>query len=182
MALRSALSRPVVVPSVLHRYPPRTAIQARRRYATVQPVTLVGKAPGPPQTSVPPPIAAPSALDAFVLSALRNPESRGSSASLASVVRQYEENAGAVLDVPLQYESRPGQGRRVSFERSDGVVMVAHAIQHGDAHKVALCTGFVLNASLREGKEEAGETMIVTCAHTLEEVNIPCALASVVAD
>lgn len=164
MALRSALSRPSV-DSVRR---PHWRSYLARKYATVQPVILVGKAPGPPQTTVQPTVAAPSVLDALVLSELR--KARG--VALPAIVQHYEDRSGSVLDDPLPYESRPDKTRRVTFDGTDGVVMVAHAIQHGDAHKVALCTGFVLNVPSESSAAEGGESQVVlTCAHTLEEVN-----------
>ena len=94
-----------------------------------------------------------------------------------------------MLDQPLPYESRPRADRKVNFDRMDvfsesGVVMVAHAIRHQDRHQVALCSGFALNVPARtepngkgkapENRREGGSTVIVTCAHTLEEVNLSC--------
>lgn len=161
MAFRSA------PPRLLLRRSHRRVLRARS-YATIKPVTLVGKAPGPPQTALPLTLDAPSVLDALILSEVRR--SRG--ASLPSLVLNYEDNSGATLETPLPYESRPAQTRRVSFDNSDGVVMVAHAMQSGDAHKVTVCTGFALDVSLPSTSPDGDhETVVVTCAHTLEEVN-----------
>lgn len=157
MALRSALSRPLLRP--------RLRCPRARCYAAVVPIDIAGKAPGPPQGAAPPqPVAAPAALDALILSELR--ASRG--APLSTIVQQYVDHSGHVLDSPLSYESRPDGSRRVRYDDSDGVVLVAHAMQHGDAYKVALCTGFALNVAQDDGNKE--RTVILSCAHTLEEV------------
>ena len=159
MILRSALPRPHL----------RTHLQHLRLrcYATVESATLFGKPPEPPKNAVPRTIAAPSALDALILSQLRNLPG----ASLPTLVGNFDDHAGHVLDTPLPYESRPNATRRVTFDGSDGVVMVAHAMQHGDAHKVALCTGFALNVPADKEGGENGNTVILSCAHTVEEVN-----------
>ncbi|KAI0803036.1 hypothetical protein BC629DRAFT_1580963 [Irpex lacteus] len=158
MILRSALPRPFLC-THLRRLRPRC-------YATVESAVLVGKPPDPPRNVLPPPVATPSALDALILSELR--ASRG--VSLPAIVQNYDDHAGHVLETSLPYESRPNAARRVTFEDSDGVVMVAHAIQHGDAHKVALCTGFALNVASEEGDKDAGHTVVLSCAHTVEEM------------
>jgi len=165
MALLSVVPRPLRgarLPSCL-----------ARNYATVERVTLVGRAPGPPKSVMPPSIAATSILDAPILSELRR--SRG--ATLPTVVQKYLDNAGKTLNTPLPYESRPNGARTVNFDDSDGVVMVAHAIQHGEAHKIALCSGFVLDVA---GEPQGGEerTVVLTCAHTLEEMRNSSLFAS----
>ncbi len=159
MILRSALPRPFL-PTPLRRLRPRC-------YATVESVVLVGKPPGLPRNASPPSVATPSALDALILSELH--VSHG--ASLPAIVQDYDDHAGHALETFLPYESRPNLTRRVTFEDSDGVVMVAHAIQHSDAHKVALCTGFALNVASEGGDKDAGNTVVLSCAHTVEEVN-----------
>ncbi|KAI0348713.1 hypothetical protein BDW22DRAFT_1319135 [Trametopsis cervina] len=160
MALRSVLPRRSI----------RLSLRTNpiRCFATVEPITLVGKAPQPPQKPPLPPQTASRSLDALVLSELH--KSRG--ATLPAIVTQYVDNAGHVLQTPLPYESRPDTTRRVAFDSSDGVVLVAHAFRHGDAHKVALCTGFVLNASSSSQNDDGG-AVVLSCAHTLEEVNGP---------
>ncbi|KAF7789876.1 hypothetical protein EIP86_000824 [Pleurotus ostreatoroseus] len=145
-----------------------------------------GKPPPPPEEGAPPPIAAPSALDSIVLSQLRATPGPG----LPALIHDYERNEGHVLDPSLPYESRPAQERRVSFERADaeaaldtGVVMVAHAFQHQDRHKVAVCSGFVLNVpSSDEGADgEQGDIVVATCAHTLEEMRNSSLLSALLA-
>ncbi len=109
-------------------------------YATVRPVTLVGRPPASPRTPVQ---AAPSALDALILSELR----RTSSRTLPHLLLQYTQNERNVLEASLPYESRPGSDRMVRMDGNtkgkddrDGVVMVAHAIQRRDQQKVVLCS------------------------------------------
>lgn len=109
-------------------------------------------------------MAAPSVLDGLILSELR----KGRGVELPAIVQNYEDHAGKVLGISLPYESRPDVTRKVPFDSSDGVVMVAHAMQHEDVHKVTLCSGFAVNVAASGGQDE---TVILTCAHTLEEVN-----------
>lgn len=138
-----------------------------RKYATIRPVTLVGKPPGPPDsTKSTLGSGAPAALDSLVLSQLRSKPGP----SLSSLVQEYDANEGHVIQHTLPYESRPGNDRRVVFDQRDSsaVVMVAHAIQHEDHHKLAVCSGFALNVPSSQGGEN--RSVIVTCAHTVEEV------------
>ncbi|KAJ3528220.1 hypothetical protein NM688_g8025 [Phlebia brevispora] len=149
-----------------------------RRYANVFPLTLVGKPPPPPppKQPTPPPITALSELDSLVLAQLRS----GPASGLPTLIDEYEKNEGHVLETFLPYESRPPKDRRVMFDRDrsyldNGVVMVAHAFHHQDRHKVALCSGFVLNVSALQGEEapfdgDQEDSVILTCAHTLEEM------------
>ncbi|KAI8995296.1 hypothetical protein BD414DRAFT_410874 [Trametes punicea] len=95
--------------------------------------------------------------------------------------------AGHVMDSALPYESRPNAERRVQFSdaavkppststsgsadlsSADGaLVMVAHAVQdsEGKGQKVTYSSGFAVHAP---GTPE-GEAVLVTCAHTLEEI------------
>lgn len=135
-----------------------------RRYATVRPVTFVGQPPKSPEKTLPPTLTAPSALDALILSELRNTPKT----DLPSLVQQYLDNSGHVLDTSLPYESRPNQKRRARDDE-DGVYLVAHAAQHDDEYKVSLCSGFMLNVP-SEGPSTTAGSVLVTCAHTLEEV------------
>lgn len=136
-----------------------------RKYATIRPVTLVGKPPGPPDCTNST-VGAPAALDSLVLSQLRSKPGP----SLFSLIQEYDANEGHVIQHTLPYESRPGNDRRVVFDQRDSsaVVMIAHAIQHEDQHKVAVCSGFALNVPSSQGGEN--RSVIVTCAHTVEEV------------
>ncbi|KAI0670087.1 hypothetical protein C8Q78DRAFT_976354 [Trametes maxima] len=90
--------------------------------------------------------------------------------------------AGHVLAASLPYESRPGPSRRAQFSASTSapapspgradidraLVVVAHAVQdrRGAAHKVAYSSGFAVRAP----GTPADEAVLVTCAHTLEEI------------
>ena len=91
---------------------------------------------------------------------------------LSSIIQQYLEVKGAVLDICLPYESRPSPGRQlpISGENVTNVVTVAHCAVLGDSeeHKITLASGFAVNVD-REKIE--GEMAIVTCGHTLEEVS-----------
>lgn len=87
---------------------------------------------------------------------------------LSTLIRQYVESAGTMLnDVNLPYESRPTEERRVSVKDSKDVVLVAHCATDGVENKVTVSSGFVLNAKLRGNAEES---LVLTCAHTLEEI------------
>lgn len=100
-------------------------------------------------------------------------------ASLTDLVEEYMKRAGNVLDASLPYESRPDVARRVQFSKdaqthadastADGaLVMVAHAVHDRTGkHKVAYSSGFAVHAP---GIPE-GQSVFVTCAHTLEEVS-----------
>ena len=72
--------------------------------------------------------------------------------------------------MPLPYESRPSDERRLKEDEDDGVYLVAHAAQHDDRYKVSLCSGFVLNVPASEDGADTG-SVLATCAHTLEEVS-----------
>ena len=107
-------------------------------------------------------------LDSHLLTALRWPVQKG--ATLDDLSRQFNTNAGRVLDVSLPYESTPPASRRLAFgktgsgETHQGIVMVAHCMGPKDdldpqRSKVKLSSGFVI-----------GDGLIVTCAHTFEEV------------
>ncbi|EIW64858.1 uncharacterized protein TRAVEDRAFT_82874, partial [Trametes versicolor FP-101664 SS1] len=97
---------------------------------------------------------------------------------LTELVEQYMKRAGHVLPSALPYESRPGPERRAQFSdvstgaavcRADGaLVTVVHVVQDrtGRGHKVAYSSGFAVHAP----GAPPGEAVLVTCAHTLEEV------------
>ena len=166
-------------PTVLHSYtvramfPPRPTTRAFlgacfRRYATVELPVIVAKPPLPPPV---PESVAHSALDSVVLNTLAHQPS-GSRTSLPQLVQQYLERSGRVLDHQLPYEPQPSQPRRVNFDASQsedrGVHLIAHCVQEGNRHKVTLSSGFALNAP----GDHTNESIIVTCAHTLEEVRV----------
>lgn len=75
-----------------------------------------------------------------------------------------------VLDYSLPYESTPATDRRIDFDakvEDGGVVVIAHCVRDGELHKITLCSGFALEGP---GHRD-GETLAVTCAHTLEEAS-----------
>lgn len=93
--------------------------------------------------------------------------------SLQQLIQQYTAKSGTILSVSLPDESRPANTRRPNiFNAADStrnVITVAHCAQVGNAHKVTLSSGFALNVNLTS-EANTKETLIVTCAHTLEEV------------
>lgn len=112
----------------------------------------------------------PPLLDARVLQAAARPHQT----PIADIVKQYVTAAGTVLDVTPPYEACPAAERRPHIaepgESGREVVTVAHVARDGLEHKVTLASGFVLNVKAPgvEGQDE--EAMVLTCAHTLEEV------------
>lgn len=85
-------------------------------------------------------------------------------AFLPDIVAQYETNAGRVLKHVLPYESTPSPARRRGLD-SDKLVLVAHCARSQDGtSKVTLSCGFALDV------QGEAEDVVVTCAHTLEEV------------
>ncbi|KAF5312637.1 hypothetical protein D9619_003318 [Psilocybe cf. subviscida] len=104
-----------------------------------------------------------------------------SKTSLHELIRQYVAESGTVLDVFLPYESQPAISRRPNLvdaaDSTRNVITVAHCAQFGNAHKITLSSGFALNVDFTS-KENTKETLIVTCAHTLEEIrNSPLLLS-----
>jgi len=108
-------------------------------------------------------------LDSHLLATLRWSVQKG--ATLGDLSREFNANADRVLDMSLPYESTPLLSRRLTFDKTGssgthrGVVMVAHCISPKDdfsprKSKVKLSSGFVI-----------GDGLIVTCAHTFEEVS-----------
>lgn len=138
-----------------------------RHYATVGSKTYVGRPPNPPPGAmIPPSVVSSPSWDARVLANIDD-----SSTSFLKLVDQYVDRSGTVLDVPLPYESRPTSGRRVQFDASDnGVFMISHALRHESQHRVTVCSGFALNVA--QTSDHSDSPMIVSCAHTLEEVSI----------
>jgi hypothetical protein len=139
-----------------------------KAFATVSPSIIPHPHPPPiptppkgPDANLPP----LSVLDSRILKALAiQPQT-----SLSDIIGHYVDQTGNILNVSLPYESRPSEDRRVSFEgnaSSKEIITVAHCAKDGDKHKIALSSGFSLNAPA----PREGETLIVTCAHTLEEV------------
>lgn len=105
-----------------------------------------------------------SVLDDHLLSTLGTSRSH---ASLASIIHQYKTQSGDILNISLPYESRPPEQRRPTLTQAhSGLVLVAHCIKDGSENKITLSTGFALEAP----SPVRDETLILTCAHTLEEV------------
>jgi len=179
--------RQVVTRSTL-RYKPKGSESVRtgvgaRSYAVVGTSTYVGKPPDPPSLpSLSPSKASstpslPSAFDAQILSEVRRRahappgNSTGAQVQLPRLIEQYLDRSGLVLDSSLPYESRPAPDRRTVFSESQDeaqspLAMIVHAVQHGTEHKITHCSGFALSAP---GLPE-GQSIFVTCAHTLEEI------------
>jgi hypothetical protein len=130
-----------------------------RRYATVSSATIAQQ-PRPPSN-------VPSLLDTRVLAALKVAEP--SQTALPDIIKQYLESLGHILDVSLLYEPCPPDNRRPSFSdrpaSNPDIVMIAHCVQVGQAHKTTVSSGFALEAPAQRD----GESIILTCAHTLEE-------------
>ena len=172
-----------------------------RHYAQVGPTTFVGKPPAPPDPpAVPGPgpsvgaqtPALPSSFDAHILAELhRNTRSehallagstttnRTTQTQLPTLIAQYVERGGLVLEASLPYESRPAAERRVPFDAEEdaeaSVAMVVHVAENGAEHKITYCSGFALSAPKLAG----GQALYVTCAHTLEEVSAELVVAAV---
>ncbi|KAH8100567.1 hypothetical protein BXZ70DRAFT_159668 [Cristinia sonorae] len=157
--------------SLLHRVVARRSLH--RQYATVGSKTILGNPPKipVPAPSIPQdgtqPLIPTSILNKHILSSLD-----GKATTLPSLIEQYTERHGRVLESSLSYESRPSEGRKLKFdegvELGDGVVMVAHALRYRAEFKITVCSGFALNAS----NELSGSkgTLFLTCAHTFEEI------------
>lgn len=135
----------------------------RKSYATVCKSTMVK--PAPPDQPVPSRNEfIPALIDHHVLLAA----SKERCTSLATIIKQYTEVSGVVLDDCLPYEPHPSKTRRMTTEKSRGkgrnLVTVAHCAVVGDDHKITLASGFAVDVDMGE------EMVIVTCGHTLDEV------------
>lgn len=148
-----------------------------RAYATVETPVIVAKPPLSPPPRLPTKDSEPtSEIDRIVLDALSRTPS-GSRTSLPQLIDQYLQRSGRVLDQHLPYESRPSPSRRADFASvtphaqdpgAAKVHLVAHAAQEGDRHKVTLASGFAIQGT----DEQEGDSLFVSCAHTLEEVHV----------
>ena len=147
---------------------------ARRAYATVHSPLFLAKAP------VPPPHASnPRPIDRFILENLANTPSAGRTA-LPQLIEQYLGRSGHVLGAHLPHESRPSPSRRVPFstDEGDSVHLIAHVVRESDRSKITVSSGFTLETS-------DGQPILVTCAHTLEEVcrlPVQCCIRARIAD
>jgi hypothetical protein len=140
-----------------------------RKYATVSVLPLRAAPPPPPPS--PPKSEAPSVLDQHLLSRLASSAPSSSAIDVISLARQYSERARQIINVSLPYESRPNADRRVNINSAGpdgGMLMIAHCIldELTQEHKIALSSGFALNALA----PHTGESLILSCAHTVEEV------------
>ncbi|KAF5337395.1 hypothetical protein D9611_003254 [Ephemerocybe angulata] len=144
----------------------RTAARFRL-LATVSPSFIPTRQPPPPPTPVVPDKPEPSYIDSQILKKLDGQPQTGP--SLSDIIGHYIDQTGNVLDVVLPYESLPSPERRIKFEdtvSSKEIVTVAHCVKNGEDHRIGLSSGFAVNApALRKG-----EKLIVTCAHTLEQI------------
>jgi len=135
----------------------------RRSFA--QALDTVPITPIKPPPSVTQEHKTPRALDTQVLHELH---SQPSATSFAQLLDDYDTNGHAVLNTFLKYEPTPGVSRRIDFENeASGVVGLSHVIDAGEEHKIAFCSGFMVHA---EGYPS--EKVVVSCAHTLEEVSV----------
>jgi hypothetical protein len=105
-----------------------------------------------------------STLDRFVLDALSATPSV-QRPDLSHLIRQYLTHSGKVLGTQLAYEPRPSSSRRISFSDNNScdIHLIAHVACEGDRNKITLSSGFAVDSS-------DGQSILVTCAHTLEEV------------
>ncbi|KAJ3571342.1 hypothetical protein NP233_g3811 [Leucocoprinus birnbaumii] len=134
-----------------------TGLARPRGFASVSPGILPTLVPPPP------PLGHFSLLDSQLLSRL---ESSKDHTHLSTIVKQYVTQTGNILGVSLPYESRPRELRRPRFAQAHpGMVLIAHCIRDGIENKIALSSGFALDAP----SPSKDETLILTCAHTLEE-------------
>lgn len=101
--------------------------------------------------------------------------------SIHDLYQQYQNEAGNVIDRVVPYEERPHAMKRADADSSaltdsndlegDGLVLVVHAqldSTRSRLEKTTVCSGFVVRADITHGSQ--GDT-VITCAHTLEEVN-----------
>jgi hypothetical protein len=132
----------------------------RRSYATVHSPLILAKPPVSPQHTL-----APRLLDRFILETLANTSSAGRTA-LPQLIQQYLDRSANVLDAQLPYEPHPSSSRRVSFDKGGDVHLIAHVVRESDRSKITVSSGFTLETS-------DGQPILVTCAHTLEEVRRP---------
>lgn len=109
------------------------------------------------------PLVITRGLDAEIL---RNFESLKSSirTSIPRLIDQYDRRAGRVLNVTLPNGSIHSQPRASTSTYTRSVVTVAHIVDDGlDSPDIYLASGFLVQPS-------GSDPLVVTCAHTLEEV------------
>ncbi|KAF8203304.1 hypothetical protein BJ912DRAFT_943539 [Pholiota molesta] len=103
----------------------------------------------------------PPLLDARVLQAA----ARQHQTPISDILKQYVTASGTACPAPERrpHIADPGESARE-------VVTVAHVARDGLDHKVTLASGFVLNAMAPRVEGQDEEAMVLTCAHTLEEL------------
>jgi hypothetical protein len=133
-----------------------------RLYATVHSPVILARPPNPPRHT-----SAPRPLDRFIIQALASTPSAGRTA-LPQLIQQYLDRSGNVLGAQLPYEPHPSPSRRISFsaDAANDVHLIAHVARESDRNKITLSSGFAVDTS-------DGQSILVTCAHTLEEVRHP---------
>jgi hypothetical protein len=131
----------------------------RRLFATVHSPIVLAKPPNLPQHASP-----PRPLDRFILEALASTPSERRTA-LPQLIQQYLDRSENVLDAQLPYEPHPSPSRRVSFsaDTASDIYLIAHVVRENDRNKITVSSGFAVHTS-------NGQSILVTCAHTLEEV------------
>ncbi|PPQ90425.1 hypothetical protein CVT25_014943 [Psilocybe cyanescens] len=149
-------------------------VSRKRCLATVS-SSIIAQPPFPEPLRKEFPETVPPLLDYRILQATSKP----GRTTLTKIIKEYINTSGTVLDLSLPYESRPSESRRPDFANATdsckNVVTVAHCAQVGSEHKITLSSGFALNI---EDSKSKGETIIITCAHTLEEIRQSPLLAS----
>jgi hypothetical protein len=97
---------------------------------------------------------------------------------LHTLYEQYRSRASYVLTDVLEYEGNPASQRRADTSHlnvdpklgmGDGTVLVVHLQQSldGGLQKMTVCSGFAIAV---KGEKLRNADVVVTCAHTLEEV------------
>lgn len=88
---------------------------------------------------------------------------------LGRLVREYEQRSATVLRRRLPIEHIPCPARKVDVRSPDsGSVLIVHAVDCGQAGvKKTIASGFAIRPCPGSSDED---TMVLTCAHTLEEI------------
>jgi hypothetical protein len=150
--------------------------QACRGFARVIPSLVQGALPPESvlQTQAPSREPSKNALDNWLLEFAaqlhqkqHNGQSHAEAPNLYHLVAEYDRHSRVVLSHELPYESRPSASRRICFSGgAKDVFLVAHVAENDFDYHVAVSSAFALNVGLAIGP------LIVTCAHTLEEVHL----------
>ncbi|KZT51652.1 hypothetical protein CALCODRAFT_442783, partial [Calocera cornea HHB12733] len=117
-------------------------------------------------------------LDDYIFGRFQRLRSSPSFVPLRNLLREYRENRERVLDDYLPYEPAPPGDRRVDLSRNEddgGTVLIAHVIAEPvGQEKVVVCSGFPVRTRYGQANDEGGRTLIVTCTHTIEQVQFLC--------